>query len=825
MSNIKSVKLKVNYPNANTIYDITNKVVLESVRIQSRDDLSFGRGGFKFLDSVLTKNIPPYSICEITTIGADNIDVINHYVVSSTATYFMTQNCWVHDCSLMSLDSILETFILGAKTCSIAEGSGNTDWSWFNRILMLINAKYGISITQTGNTLKDYENDYTYPIGTTLFDVVKQIISKNNLKYSVSFNGLNADGHINSGYTSITNLFISFNSASRAQIIIPNTCIEYEEYNQNTDNYCKYIETQASDVIDRFTPMRVKGLTPRSTNGVLVSVDEAKLVLPLNVESIEKLEIVSTSSARASIDTNIVNNNMDGWAIQGTFTGTTTQSMGFNVYDGTLKQFIDADFRAKNTNLSVTTIGTINIFQKIWTDFFNLYQITNGSGTVLTTTDILVHTMIGSYQGVQTFILTFKSSDDSGLYKDNGVVDYTDRVLEESVWNGINVKDQPKYLVYKSGSNIIYNMNGSYRDDFWGHITGMAQGNFLTEAAILDDLNLYSNTVGLEIEFTGDTSTNPLDYQYNIECYPFTNPYLIDEKNTYPNNETSYKPLARTYSIGDNNGFATDFGLLVNDIDKQNEILGKTEHIVEVNTTNFNLVTISDNLVMPKAGDRVRFGANGETWYVSSLEHRYTKTHQTTQLNLAKNATKIADAIGVDYQYNPTRLPLENIIDRALYFEIESTNLYNALYDIAYYDSNDVFVGINFHDVLENSINFPMVKRPSIQLTNDYAILYVEAIDNVVFDYAVGAKDSFYDTYPLLPCKYVNDIGECINIDVNIYCTNQQISLNASKILPDSIALTGAIDETYSVASNVDIFKDQRERLTFTIKINKGGDL
>lgn len=826
MNYIKSVKIKVDYPNTNTIIDITQYVILESIRIQDRDDLAFGRGGFKFKAPAslgLTKNIAPYSICEITLEGADDERIIYQFVMSSVATYFITQNAWIHDCTLMSLDSVLETLILGAKTVSFSNNAN--DLVSLNKILTLVNNKYGSEIVINGSYLSEFSNDYSFPIGTTLFDVIKEYVEKNDIRYIIRFTE-DTDGYIDSE-TSVLGLTITFNANSYTTQDIPTSYIEYEEYNQNTDNYCKYIETQANDVIDRDTLMKVKYLSPRSTNGVLVSVNEAKLVLPVNVESIEKLEIISSSLGRAAIDTTILDSNMDGYALQNTFSGTHTTSSGYDIYDGVLQQFIDADFRAKKTTNSVTTIGSINLFEKIWDDFFDAYEITNQSGVVQTTMDIVVHTVIGSYQGVQTFTITFKSNDDSGLYKGLGVVDYSDRVVEESVWNGLPVADQPKYLVYKSGTNIIYNMNGSYRDDFWGHITDSYQGNFLTEAEKLADINLYSNTIGFTIRFTGDSDTNPLHYQYNVECYAFANPYLIDSKNGAPSNEITYKPMGRTYSMGDSNGFEIDFKALTTDMDKQNEILGRTEHIAEINTTNMHLVSMTEGYRLPKAKERIRFGGvGGEYWFVASLEHRFNKGHNTTQLNLAKKQTKIADAIGVDYQYNPTLLPLNNILDRPLFYEIENNTLYNWLVDIAEEDSvNDTFVAITFNNILGSGINKTLLKRPVVQLTSDYAVLYVETIDNVVFDYAVLAKDPSYETYPLEPSRYVDNFGQCESVSVNINCTNQRLTLDNSKLLPSNNAIFGKIYATYSVATNEYIYKDQRERLTFTIKINKGGIL
>ena len=832
MSSIYSIKIKI----GTSVLDITPYVDMKSIRIQDRDDLSFDRGGFKFkAPSTLgiRGNIPPYSLCEIRFVnsytegGVPSFEELPQYfVITSTATLFLTKFIYFHDCTLMSIDSILETFIVGAKTISISNNA--TDLEAFTKISGLMYDKYGLNLAISGLngvSLANYSNDYNFPIGTTMFDVLRAFIEKNGLRYTiepVNTNGLDSN-------TNIYDLSLTFKAEEHELLRVPTDYIEYAEYSQNSDNYCAYLETEASDVIDRATLTKFRCLTPRSTNNVLVSADEAKLVLPVKVESIEKFEVVSELTYGAGLKFVQNYGNFNSIDHENEFDGTTTIIQSHIVFKGTLQQFIDADFRLMNGIRK----SSINTFYNIYAALYD-YELTDINGTSLDSDTIYVFCTIISYQSIHGLTISFSadSNNQTKVYINRGVVDFSNKILEESVWNGISVAEQPKYLVYKSGTNIIYNMNGSYRNDFWGNITGAYVGNFLAEAGNITTINLIdsSNNVGVVLGVLGDTDTNPLNHKYNVECYPFTNPKLIDDKlDKTPINESSYKRLGRTYSMGDSNGFAVDFKALTKDLDKQNDILGRNEYVVELNTTNFRLnelyyETPSTKFYrLPKAGDKIAFtNATSTFWYVSSLEHRFTHNHWTTQLNLAQEPTKIADAIGVDYQYNPTVLPLENITDRALFYEITNTTLFNWLEDNATTNNtnNETFVSIKFFGVLSGA-NVELLKRPAVQMTSDYAILYIEVADNVVFDYAVGAKDSVYPTYPLLPCRYVNSNGGCNDIEIKVECVSEKLSLNQSKILPDSIAISGLTHSAYTVASQHHIYKDQRERLTFTIKINK----
>ena len=827
---IHEVKIKLDYPTANNIVDITNSIIVDTIRIQDRDDFSFDRGGFKFVSTDLDKNIPPYSICSIKRLSSDL--GYKYYVISSIATYYISLGKWVHDCTLMSLESVLECVIVGAKSISFADSAN--DQIALDKILAYTNGKYknAISITRESlnTTLEDYSNDYTFPTGTTLFDVCRTIASKNNLKFGVSFKNLGSFGAL-ATTTLITDLYLYFTSINHSTYTLDSTKVSYVEYNQNTENYCRFLETEATDVIDRNTLTKFRYLTPRSTNAVLLNADEAKIILPVKVESIEKLELIPSSSVDDGIKFSIANANFTTIVNKGSLSGIshTTPSGWTDGYSGSAYNMIAANFVFRKTlgtppQVTYDYDGTTNIFNAIWNYLENHYTLTrknsgaaiNKAGTTISVKVKDSNMSIEMTYGTETIVV------------DYSICDFTDKLMEESVWNSIDIKEQCKYAVYKSGGNEIYNLNSTYRKDFWGLITGASVGNFIesnrdiTTISIFDSVSGYNNPIGADINVYRNLNSNPLLYSYNIDCYPFTNPMLIDTKSnpnslTYIVNESLFKGFSRSYSMGDSNGFSVDFKLLTTDLDKQNDILGRIEAVVELNTT--GVATSS----LPEANDIVAL--NDSNFYISSLEHRYTTTKQITQINLSKEPFKVADAIGVGYQYNPTVMPLENIIERPIFYEItQNTALYNNLKNLATTDDDMLSsVFINFIFIDKNSNYHQVLARPTMQFTDDYCILYAEPNDNVVWGDSVGVSDSTTSAVncPLVPIRYVDDNGAFATMGAYLEIASTKLTLTQSNLIPNSSALTGLTYTSTTLCTGVEVYKDPREKITFTFKINK----
>ena len=341
-------------------------------------------------------------------------------------------------------------------------------------------------------------------------------------------------------------------------------------------------------------------------------------------------------------------------------------------------------------------------------------------------------------------------------------------------------------------------MNASYRNDLWGLITGQMQNNFLSQYP--DGIREAFDSSDVFNMYFKSQVNNSKNLRFNIEAVPITNPILIDAKNSVEPNEAAYKPFGRSYQMGDSNGMPIYFDALCEDMDRQNETLGRIEAVVELDTTDFTIETGSTTgfSFIPRPNDKVRlFGVD---YYVSSLIHTYTSTRKITQLNLSKTPYKIADVIGVDYQFNSVKIPTQNVIDRPLYYEITNSNLYNYL------------ANYNYQYFARLITTVDLAKRVVISKdSSDNYYLYFEAIDNYSFDKGIENSDVVTDV------AYSNSEGKITRLSLQIYVVNS-LAYNDSMKLPDASAITGA-STYFVVATNKYVYKDTRERLTFTIKV------
>ena len=787
------MNISIKIDNSINKIDVSSEVDINTIQIGERSDFSFERGTFTLITSQITYNIPPYSLCKID----DDI-----YTIYSEATKNLVSGKWVHTCHLMALESILECFIVGTKAFR-NQGYTTRDSDIMSELSSLMQGKYNLSnlyVVDDTNTLITVGHEYTFGTGTTLYECVRQIAIRNDIQFKLVFSDFVS---WDDNYSDITYSILFYDPASAPTLTIASnsTFLMNVEYSQDSNNYCKRLETEARNVVDRDKDTIFGNLTVRASNGVAINADKAEILLPTNVEAITKFEVVTSSLNAGRITTQLNNVYMDGYAHTNPFAGTTSSTSGFMIYDGTLKQFMDADFRA----VYQSSVGTINLFQKMWDEFFSTRTITDENNNVLTYNDIFVHTSIGQYQGVQTFIINFSSNNNGGIYANGGVMDYTDYVAEEAEWMALPPSEQPKYVAYKKGSNVLYNLNATYHDDLWGNILGITVHNFLYYAGQIKTVDLISNGAGFVIVFKGAFSTNPLDFSYNVTCVPITNPIVIDTKNISSMlNESSQKDYGRSYQIGDSNNLPIYLDAMITDMDKQNETLGLIEASVDIDTTNF--------VTLPTANSEISLF--NQTFYVYSLSKRYTTTKKYMTLNLSRNRFKICDAIGVDYQFNSTKFPLENIVDRPIYMSVDNTNLYNALAT-----TNDyAFVKFIFYDYRTVAIA-TLVKRLAVQIVGNSAYCYVEALDNIVFDTKAVPDNGVYACDNM---TYCDDNGECYYVRANVFTTKSVMSLADSYLLPDPSALNNiTIENDTQVVLLKHIAKDVAERLTFTIQVNK----
>ena len=748
-----------------TDYDISNDVDVNSIKIQDRADWSFEHGSFSFESGILDKNIPPYSFVRIreyeVVSNTTNYLRTLYFLISSQTTRNFVRGVTIHDCSLLSIDALLECYILGSKTWT-----DETDSFVMLKTLDLINIKYSTNITlETYALLTNAQHDYTFGTGTSLYEVVRQVANKNKMKFSVYFDDSAWSYDI---YTQ--NIKIQFYSISTMPTLTINNSFSYllnMKYLQNPNDYCKYLETEASNVVDRDKDVVWKDLSLRFPN-VKFNDEELQLILPTNVEGINSIEVKGSYGFTIGIDTTAIDRN---WI--------DNHGGSFGTTHMTYQELIDA-------NVSYGVLS--NLFNYYYTE--GLYRVDGIKNKNCDITDLgsYVNIIISNTVGGSTFTGT-------------GIFDYSDRLVEQDYFKTISDSDKHKYIFYKSGSNVIDNFVARYHDDLWGYITNLVGEPFLVRENSLTITIDSNNECRIKANISSAAGSSPDDYLYKIKAIALTNPKIVDSKNVSPANESAYKNFTRTYQMGNSDGMTTYFDALVSDMDQQNETLGRIESVVEIDTT--TAIIPQDGQTYPSGTYYMPFANQpvslfGNTFYVASLEHRFTSTKRYTQLNLTRTRYKIADAIGVDYQFNSILIPTQMVIDRPLYFEITNSSLYTYLYN-----DYQVFLRVDAQNNL--------AKRCAVSKDSDGAYyLYCEAIDNYAFDRSIDGtigKDVSYVAYD----------GKVQYISLTV-CVVDSMTLSDSKSLPYASAISGSTTR-YDVASSVNIYKDTRERITFTIKV------
>ena len=313
-----------------------------------------------------------------------------------------------------------------------------------------------------------------------------------------------------------------------------------------------------------------------------------------------------------------------------------------------------------------------------------------------------------------------------------------------------------------------------------------------------DTLSGYTYHVNLVISTYDD---NPVNKTYSVKAIAMTKPKIIVSKQNNPINESNWKEATRTYT---NSANTINLDALCEDMVQKVEPLGCLEAVVNCDTTG-----ISHAL----PNNKVTF--NSKTWYINSIENTYKGARRYTQYNLSSQPLKIADAIGVDYQFNPIRLPYYSIIDRPIFMETTSLLMWDKITTSLEHDKSVLVTfktGIR-HFVLRASVMY-------LESQEAY-VLYCECADNFSCgDYAISAGTNKYENRA---CPYGDNYNEIDSIQATVYAMSDDIARSTSLEMPnvlDSVINALPHYERF-VFPQMKIFKDGRERLTFTIKINK----
>ena len=770
--------------------DLSNSIISDIV-VQDRRDTAFGQGNCTLKTDLLDYNIPPYTIAEI---GPNANNTKNYVVCSEINRYLSTPTYLVHNVEIMSKEAILETFTLGTKVFSVT-GTNTHDYEKVNVICSLLSEKYDYTFVQSTalSGLLTQENEFNFSNGTTIWSALLEIFSKydNAIKPIIS---------INADTNTITLDYINTSTSCS----LTETNITNENLSQNSQDYGYYLETEASNVVDRDSEVAFRDLTCRAES-VAINDDEARIMLPTPIEAITQLTMYGEVWVRVD------DLHFEFYTI---LPLNHTPSTGLNTYSTQVTMQEAMNWTDWQINVGGVAYNPIYY---LYHHFFKNYgiKIDDIPYTFTTYTNLTrpyTKMEIGGGYNLNMY-----------FYKE---LDLTERVVETEYWNTLDASQKSGYAVYTSGDNKIYNLNAEYKRDLIGLITGTSAGNFIEESNLNGVLSDYADEIyaeygnrayntqpfddgsGGQFNVTSGTygynapGDSPSSNTYNIKCVPISNPRIINSKSSNPLNETAWKKLTRTYN---NSANPIDFNKLVKNMTDSNEQLGKPELQIEYDATSGSVADIGKY-----------FTRYSKTWYIMSIQTTYKNNRAMQLINCSQSLYKIADAIGVPYQYESTDDPIKSIALRPLYYERKGTIAYNAI-SSAVANGNDIYIRVVTKKA-DNTIISDLCKRACVMTAGDDYYLYIEAIDQYSFDTESLPARSARE------CKdipYVDENKEFVSAEISIICLNERLSISLSYYLPvynDSIA--GLSQTSYSVGTKT-IYKDAREKLNFTIRVSR----
>lgn len=745
----------------NTWLNIT-KNVFSNFEIHERCDEVYALGSMKAKLNIKF-NIPPYTILRI--------DGNEYFLCHSQCTKYLTyEDLYIHDIEIIEATSILSCYILGSKSFSVT-GTNKEDKDKINIIAELMNQKYNTTFVFDASKLTK-EQEFQFGPGTTMYDALLAIAKTYNCVPKVK------KIEYNNNYENTLVEFYFYELDNKSIYPLKDNRILNVLYHQNLNDYCETLEAEMSNVIDRDTLVEFKDLTLRSDD-IRMTADNAKLVLPVRIESIEKFYVKFTTTY---VHSEVSIAYLD-------YTNSTIKSLIENIPG------IEHPF----SYLYITTYQN-------WRDAFvvdgnyPLDDIYNNHFSKIIPNKNYFYSQYFSYEAPDyndnnPFFKLVSYDPDSDISRFEAPpelrFDITKSILPKDKYDILEPRDMPKYSYYESGSNYIDGMNEYYKADFWNTILGQSVEPFLHYA--IED---YTPTFTYNFEkekfrtsvFTSLiilSSKKAIDEKFDIIAKTIIDPMVSCKKTKNPINQNFYTKSSRSYNKGAN---FIDFDKMINSLQKSNDMLGLPELSIEYDST---------NIETPKPAQKIIY--DGNEWYVSSIIKNYNLTNYRCTMNLVSSYNKVAEVIGVPTQYNETKNPLNNIMDRPILLEgVIKESI-----------SNDVWLRINFIGDNYNSI---LYKRATIMKYQDITYLYVETIDQYSFDKSTTHYNN--DVFSCNAIGYVDSHNEFLECKVEIVYL-PTINLEKSRKLPLYIGKHQLIKSFPFLK----VYKDARERILFTIKL------
>ncbi len=761
----KSLEGDIKMVNMVTIYldgawhNVTPYLQSNDVVRQSRCDDAFAAGSLQLRYDRST-NIPPYTLL---CINGDEF-----WFAKSTCRRYLTKpNYYIHNVELLELTSILSCYILGSKNFSVA-GTNRKDYEKLEVIAKLMRQKYGITFTYDSDAVYlDKQQEFTFGPGTTYYDALLEIAkSYDGVKVKVS------------GYNPVTKeITIKFTLDNSIYHLQEQRILD-EYYVQDSETYGAILESEMANVIDRTNTTKISDITSR-TDDFRMDLQNCCIMLPTRCENIVDFGISSDVGklfCKISLShkyTNCIWNNLPN-----------IDSAHPKPYREWLSFVRDENrFSPLDTFLDLVKehygIEKESILDTIW------YQVAME--------DVSDH--VNKY-----FILL--------PYNDGNTIDglpsrfsLKDNILPKNKWLLLEDAEKPKYAYYESGSNKIEGMDSYYKNDFWNNIIGNTVKPFLDNIDYSDNVSENLNdskdgetrTTIIECSYQlnfSEAESKSLLYSYWVEYTPIIDLFINSTKTILPNNEASIKKFSRSFDKTSN---YIDFDRLADSIQLTNDMMGLPEGTIE-----YKLTT---DEIAPKAFQKIV--RNGKEWTISSVVLTSSLKKEVSTINLVSNYNKVADAIGVKTQYNETKNPLENIIDRPIFWEVDGSSILGVC--------NECWAELTI-------ASKKLFKRCVVVEKNKVVYVYFEAIDQYCFDRQAVSVNDLNKT----DCYYCNDISYC---DENNEVIGARISIGVFQKLTREESLDMPLYSGSNFKEILDlgtklIYKDARERLIFTLKIN-----
>ncbi len=772
--------------NPSTCIDITPYITVNQNQ-QKRCDDAFAITTFKMIipATLFTKakyNIPPFTMFEIASANIAPMQRGNErYFGYSKCTKYLREQpdgemYYIHDVTLVEPLALLETIQIGTKTFT-----NHNDKYYLDVLTKLIHNITGYNIhfdipTSGNNAWNSLDrHSYSYDKGTTAFEIANDIFTIHNCKMKIDFwDTITTSQNAYSIYFIIKPI----NLDSINEVQFNDNTLTYVSYEQNFDNYCKCLESQVDNVVDRNTITKYSNLTCRSDNNIC-NADNCFIELPAKIEKAVRLQVFTEVIEHVNIYVNQeMYEEVERWN-RGSLTDLT-----FDDIKNGIASIVDEN---NNNEPKYGSDWLVELMEEIWEsnpDFDESDYVFNG-------------TIVG-YNYVFNGL---RREDGNSTSRVEKWFDITSNMLNEDIYMALPTNQQPKYCYYKSGDNKIQGIYKYYKDNWISNIQGVSAQPMLKEC--LDKEQTATSNIPIDSSeycrvyySTTNERTNPMDVKWNVEAHPITNQYVKDVKDeTNIVNENAYFNTSRSYG---NSANYIDYDIMRKNIHISNSFLGTPELTIQT----LDYCPLDTN---------TKFEYDNQVWYVSSIVMEILREHIMYTINASTNYNKQADSIGVRTQYQATKIALDNIKERHIYFKNDSS--------IELRQSYSYFLRCDFYRSAADESPLKVLLRANIYSVGDGGVTVVaKTIDN--FSAGVKLAESNGGNYIQKDVPYADNNGEAYSLTciLTYYDNDDDVPISVSRKLPEfdttEYALSGWM---VSPIEKYVIYKDEHESLAFTV--------